>query len=260
MSRIRSRSWFFTYNNYPKEALAQLSETFQDWKVAYVFQEEEGENKTPHIQGCIRFDNPTGINFQERLPNVIHWERCRNWRNATKYCCKRTTRIGDKVYTNVKNLPIRNRIEDFLSRQDVELYTYQKRVIELALGPVHPREIYWFWEPKGNTGKSTLVKHLVLKHDALLLGSNSRDCYFALAKRDAERDIKIVVFDINRASYNNISYNALESTKNGLAFSGKYESCQICFNTPHVFVFCNFEPDYSKLSLDRWKIHQIRMN
>jgi len=49
----------------------------------------------------------------------------------------------------------------------------------------------------------------------------------------------------------------LESIKNGLFFSGKYESTQVVMNSPHLIIFANEPPDKSKMSADRWHIVRI---
>ena len=50
----------------------------------------------------------------------------------------------------------------------------------------------------------------------------------------------------------------IESIKNGLVFSGKYEGAQLIFNRPHVICFSNSLPDTTMMSADRWKIVNIR--
>jgi len=57
-----------------------------------------------------------------------------------------------------------------------------------------------------------------------------------------------------------VNYSAIESIKDGLATSAKYESTQLVFNSPHVFIFSNDLPQVHKLTLDRWKIFTIVNN
>jgi len=54
-----------------------------------------------------------------------------------------------------------------------------------------------------------------------------------------------------------MNYGAIEQVKNGLVFSGKYESSMLIFNPPHVVIFANDTPDESMYSNDRWHIHKI---
>ena len=48
------KNWFFTWNNYPNDAIETLETTFKQICIKYVFQREIGEEtNTPHIQGSI---------------------------------------------------------------------------------------------------------------------------------------------------------------------------------------------------------------
>lgn len=119
------------------------------------------------------------------------------------------------------------------------------------------RQVYWYWDKDGNCGKTTLAKHLKILYGKRLLYLNgmSRDVLFALAKRiDKGIDVEIVIFGLSRQDKNGCSYKSIEIIKDGLGFSGKYESCEILMNNVHVIVFANFEPEYEKLSTDRWKV------
>lgn len=67
----------------------------------------------------------------------------------------------------------------------------------------------------------------------------------------------IIIYDIPRTQLEYVNYDALEKLKNGMAMSGKYEGGMILMPHPHVVVFANQPPDESKLSSDRWFIHEI---
>ena len=49
----------------------------------------------------------------------------------------------------------------------------------------------------------------------------------------------------------------LKKSKNGYFMCSKYESKPIIRNSPHVFIFANFEPDVKELSLDRWNVVKL---
>ncbi len=253
-SRIRSRSWFFTYNNYKKIDITNLVAQFTDSFCEYVFQEEIGDNQTIHLQGVIRFKNPIGIAFQKNYPIEIHWERCRSWPQAVKYCTKRDTRNGD-ILTNIKNLKIRPTIVDPLKGKT--LHKFQSDILIIISTSPDNRKIYWYYEPIGCSGKTSLAKHLVLKHKAIVVGGRLKDAQYAITELVKSRDPKIVIFDIPRSQLNHVSYAAIESIKNGLFFNSKYESGMCIFNIPHVIVFANSSPCIGELSLDRWIIKRI---
>lgn len=68
---------------------------------------------------------------------------------------------------------------------------------------------------------------------------------------------KIVILDIPRDQYNKISYTGIEEVKNGLFFSGKYESKMHTQNQPHVICFANCRPRLDGVSPERWIIKNI---
>jgi hypothetical protein len=67
----------------------------------------------------------------------------------------------------------------------------------------------------------------------------------------------MVIIDLPRSSRGNKVYEAIESLKDGIITSQKYRGKTIVFNSPHVVVFSNREPDRKKLSADRWDIRYI---
>jgi hypothetical protein len=77
----RSRAWCFTINN-PAEDFWLLSEEVKYEHIKYVvYQKEQGESKTPHIQGYVYFTNARGIGDYDpdrpsRRCGVKGWLRC----------------------------------------------------------------------------------------------------------------------------------------------------------------------------------------
>lgn len=245
----KSRAWFFTWDKPDIDFVEQLRSTFGD--LEFVFQLECANSGLIHVQGVMRFKNPVS-----KWPNVnCHWERCRNWRSAIKYCSKVSTRI-DGPWTNIKGLKWRDTVIDPMKGKT--LYKWQAEIIDTIKDKPDDRKVYWYWDPEGNTGKSCLAKHIRMKYSCIVLNGTAKDCFCALKTRLEDNDIKIVIFDLSRSQKNYVSYQAIEQIKNGMFFSGKYESNDIIMNPPHLIVFANFEPDHEKLSLDRWKIKDLR--
>lgn len=251
-NRNRSRAWFFTKNKANVGMVAQFCNSFESENLEYVFQLEYTENN-PHFQGVVRYKNP-----RDTWPNIdAHWERCRNWRKAIKYCTKLDTRT-DGPWTNIQNLKFRKTLIDPL--RGVELYDWQKFLKNLIL-KTEPefRQIYWFWEPNGRAGKTSFAKHMkiLMGNDLLYTSGLSRDILCAFAKLCETRDVKCVIFGLTRQDMNKCSYRSLEIFGDGIGFSGKYESGDLNFNPPHVICFANFPPDCEKVSEDRWNIRKL---
>ncbi len=240
--------WCFTFNNYQVEHLELIAAKLTDLATRYVFQEELGESGTPHLQGYVKLKKrarPT----QFALPKEIHWEKCRNPTASMDYCQKADTRNGKLFTYNVK-----------INREVIcikKLHKWQQWVVDIVDKPADNRAIYWIWEPIGAVGKTELCRYLVMKHNALILSGKSSDMKFGIVKWLEEHNLDIVVFDIPRSMEKFVSYQGIEEAKNGIFFSGKYESSMCVYNPPHVFIFANFYPELDRFSQDRWHICTI---
>ncbi len=242
----RYRNWVFTWNNYTTKNINDLEKLK---KCLYLFQPEIGENGTPHLQGCLLFSNRKSFSQIKQMFPEPHFEPMKYKQKALEYCMKSETKAGAR-YTNIQQY---KEIYDTLEHNTP--YEWQQNIINIVSGNPDPRKIHWVWEPYGNVGKTIVCKHLVLKYQAIIVGGKCRDAMYAIAMAlKSDLPVNIIVFDIPRSSYGRLSYQALETIKNGLFFSSKYESGMVCINIPHVIVFANAPPDKSMLSDDRWDI------
>lgn len=118
-----------------------------------------------------------------------------------------------------------------------------------------PRQISWYFDELGNSGKSYFCRNFRLRDGRspfVVTAGKHADIYYAYSREE------VVFFDIPRCTDpESFPYAVAESFKNGYFLSTKYESTPIRFDSPHVVVFSNFYPNKTKLSLDRWDIHTI---
>jgi len=238
--------WCFTLNNWEEEQVEHLEQVLRHECQWYVFQEEEGESGTPHLQGTLALKTRQRLTELKRLEKGIHWEPTRSIRASVAYATKDATRAG-RIHSYGIEVPKPVHVS--------EPRGWQLQVMRILADEPHARQIHWFWEATGNVGKSTLSKYLVVRRGAILVSGKSSDVAHALSKRGG--NVSIVIIDVPRVSQDYVNYASMEAIKNGLLFSGKYDSAQVVFNTPHVIVFANCEPDKSKLSADRWDVHEI---
>lgn len=134
------------------------------------------------------------------------------------------------------------------------LKPWQERLRDIVLEPPCPRKVYWLFDLDGNSGKSWMARYLVARHSAIIFTHGKLvDLVHAYESQP------VVVIDLARTQAEKIDhvYQLIESLKNGVMFSSKYDSCSKIFKPPHVIVFANFEPERSKLSEDRWFIKDI---
>ena len=117
------------------------------------------------------------------------------------------------------------------------------------------RHIIWFVDEIGGCGKSSLCKYMYCKYNVpTIQGGKMSDIINIVYNLDMMRT-KMLLIDIPRSCKNRVSYSAIECILNGMITNTKFETGVKVFNPPHVVVFANFEPKYSQLSADRWKVH-----
>ncbi len=239
--------WFFTLNNFEPNDILHLKMRFNKMCKWWVFEEEKGKKGTPHLQGNISLKVKLRLTSIKKWDKRIHWEPTRNVEAAIEYCQKET-----KIYTNID-------LEDFNEYDKIEWRGWQKEVIkQVEVKCNEDRKINWLYDERGNVGKSYITKYLMRVENALVVEGKKTDIFHQIAKRKEENiAIPLVIIDVPRSSFNNISYSAIECIKNGFISSGKYEGGQYTFRSPHVFVFANTEPDKDKFSEDRWNIVNI---
>lgn len=242
-----SRHWVFTLNNPLELDIAIWKNMENVGSKKWVCQLERGEAGTPHLQGYVDFGTkvrPLGL-FTEKY----HWEKCKDIAASIKYCSKAETRIDGPWFRGIEppvsfTLPL--------------LRPWQSDLMASLNLPAGDRTINWVVDFNGNAGKTALCKHICSTRNAIYICGKAADCKYAVSEwLQGKKPLDIVLFDFTRSLENYVSYEAIESVKNGIFFSSKYESRMDIFRSPHVVCFSNFEPDQSKLSADRW--HFIRL-
>lgn len=246
----RARSWFLTWNN--PETDTVLKELLEiSGAERYVFQLEEGESGTPHFQGLVYYKNARSFNAMRNLCKEIHWEVAKDVRKAIKYCCKPEGRLDGPWSKDIK-------IPKDIALIDPRKRAWQSALIDELMFEADDRKIIWYCDPVGGSGKTQLAKYLVVKHKALVVSGKATDIKFAMMKHlEKHPECEIVCFLFPRTVEGYVSYDAIESLKDGLFFSGKYESGMAVFNPPHIICFANFGPDKTMLSEDRWDIRHL---
>jgi len=247
-----SKHWCFTLNNYTKQDIKDILEVLSSNSYnKYVFQEEIGESKTPHLQGYIGFAKkvrPFNIFKQKR----IHWEKTRNIKSSIKYCMKDDDRIiGTDIYSNIKfPKPL---------KVITHLYKWQEEVVKWIEDEPDDRSIVWIYERDGNVGKTALIKKLCVENGGLMISGKANDMKYAIAERvKKSKEVPLILINVPRSiSSEYISYGGIEQIKDGIFFNNKYESDMVIYNSPHVIVFGNERPNTCKMSIDRWRIYRI---
>ena len=158
----------------------------------------------------------------------------------------------DKVKRNLEIAADIKAAEEITVPAPSSWYPYQEFLLRvLSRGP-HARRVYWFTDPVGNLGKSFMCRYLGHHMDAITLGSGaSRDILYGY------RGQSIVLFDFTREKQDCMNYSVIEQIKNGHFYNTKYESGTRMYKIPHIICFANWDPDFDKMSQDRWKLYTL---
>ncbi len=247
--------WCFTYNNYP-EHLDEFRHALEQQSKLFIFQEERGESGTPHLQGYVEFKSRQRLaTLKNKFCTTLHWEVAHGTREQNiTYCSKEATRSGG-VYKHGIAEPL---------RLITELRPWQRRLVDTLDIRADERTVHWYWDSTGGVGKTALAKYLCAPssgYNAIYMNGKGADLKYFLTqhfeKLYLNKDNLICIFDLSRTSEGFVPYGSIEAVKNGIFFSGKYESSMELFNPPHVICFANYTPDREKLSDDRWHIVEI---
>lgn len=250
--RERKRHYAFTWNNFTIDHNEMAQKLNELNTVRWIFQHEEGDEKhVPHYQGYVEFEHPRELNnLKNYISKGIHWEVCRKVEAVRVYSRKTETRVQGPW---TKNFQLPEKAPEIVWKP------WQQEIINILKSPPDSRTIHWVWESTGNVGKTFLAKYVCQWMGGLYLGGKGADIKHAIATHvSSGKSLEVCIFDFSRSLEGYVSYDALESIKNGIFFSGKYESQQIILkNNVHCIVFANFAPMLANLSLDRWHIMQL---
>lgn len=241
------KNHFFTWNNYPEEAVAPLIETLKRFAYKGKVQSEVGKCGTPHLQGMI-WCHKKHRDTEFKLPKEIHWELLKDVDDTRGYCNKADT--WDGKYRFEWGFP-----------KPLKLITpskpWQLKILELIDTEPDDRLVHWFWSEKGGVGKSQFAKYCVANKNCLFFEEGKKADIMHLIFEAPEDRLGCMIIDVPRDNGNHISYKAIESIKNGMIYSPKYEGGYKLFNSPHIIVFANEPPQEERLSADRWVIENI---
>lgn len=263
-----------------------------------VYGREVGESGTPHLQGFIIFTNSTRFSVAKtRIGDTAHIEVARgSSKQAADYCKKdgNFTEHGEfpdcqgkrsdwdsykEWIHDIGRVPSRSEIvvkfpglyaryrracidyaeaiapPPVLTTSEPR-FGWQTRAAGILEAEPNDRTVNFIVDPVGNSGKSWFCKYALTKYP-------DRVQVFRIGKRDdlafcVDIDKDIFLFDIPRGQMMYLQYSVLESMKDRMIFSPKYESSfKILRKVPHVMVFSNEAPDEASMSEDRYNIINI---
>lgn len=264
-----AKKWCFTLNNYTENEVSILSGSMVPtiFVKRIMFQSEVSESGTEHLQGWVEFKSKKRPLEVFKLKR-IHWEKMKGTVKQNIEYCSKSEKLNDGFVKGMHDGKIRFTIGCRFKYKgpDIVLTDWEKDVVEILKKEIKPdtpeyRNIYWIWEPEGGRGKSTFAKWIWHNMDGVVVtDGKAGDMKHGIAQYVTENDDtpKIVLVDIPRVNEGHFSIAGIESIKNMFFRSGKYEGMQVSGPRPHVVIMANCEPEYEKMSIDKWRIMDLR--
>lgn len=247
----------FTLNNWTEEEHSTLVSYGKNKCKFFVIGKEIGkECGTPHLQGYMETKKKVRFTSVKKVNGRMNFRPCKGSKeDNVDYC----TKDGDFIMTE-KPLTLKEQLKkEFLDRYEgVEWKPWQLEVLDLV-EKEDDRTINWFYETVGNVGKSFVCNYLCAKYD-IIICDGKKDNIFNQVNTMIEsgKRPKGIIMDIPRTSYDYVNYGVLETLKNGVCYSGKYEGGQLFLPKMFVICFANERPCENAMSKDRWNIVEIK--
>lgn len=254
---FRARRVCFTLHRYFSKHIEEIETLCHTKGWSYIFSEEKGKNgNTKHLQGYIENKEAIRCSLIKKKFPTIHLEKAKGSRDQNVTYIKKE---GGRFYSNLPKSFKEKLFELNMKKyENVKWKKWQQFILDTIVKEPDDRKVYWFYDKKGNCGKTYLAKYVALNHDVIICDGKSQDIFNQVKTfLDEEKLPSIVIIDIPRCSLDYINYSTIEKLKNGFIYSGKYEGGQCIFPSPHVFIFANEKPETENLSLDRWIIKNI---
>ena len=276
VNKFRGKSFVLTVHGQKKADLVNLKKFFNgklpDAPAVEkaILSKEFGKNKIhPHWQGyfVLYEQKHMKLCMQTILGHDgFHIEVAKGTENENVryvYGVDKSYEIGWIVYRKNIKAPHDYNPQPYKFWKNFKLREWQAELVPLlTTTSVDRREIIYIYDSAGNTGKTILAEYLHIYHAAIITGGKSKDMYYAISRWQeiTSKFPPVIIVDLCRSEHE-CDFAGIESIKNGLFFSGKYESAMLhSVRKPNVIIFSNFPPRTSNLSSDRWKVGQIVNN
>lgn len=251
--------------NYPKDP-SGISES--DWSIMnqeaiekafkkigkkYIFQLERGlEENRLHFQGYVNLKKKIRLSqlINMKLIPGVHWSVAHAPEQLALYCMKDDTRVSGPWAD-----------KDLYMGEDLYKipYPWQKQLEDIVKSNADKRTIHWIYDPDGNSGKTEFAKKMAFTQGAMPLSFAKTTDLLHMASQNPK---KAYIFNLTRCKPYDIAngdlYAAMESIKDGMIVSPKYDGKVVLFRPPHVIVLSNKLPKFECLSKDRWSVWTMK--
>lgn len=145
---------------------------------------------------------------------------------------------------------------ELVDGESAHLNEWQRELLAQLTGTYDDRTVSFYVDTEGGKGKTWFCQYMMSQHpnDVQVLSIGKRDDM----AHSLDPTKSIFLFNVPRGGMEFLQYTILEQIKDRFVFSPKYNSNTKVFDRPTaVVVFCNEEPDYNKMSGDRYNVINI---
>ncbi|GAC77786.1 replication protein [uncultured marine virus] len=291
------KHWVFTVNNYDEQTLLHVQLLSESDAVTYcvIGREIAPTTGTPHLQGYLslstrksfaavrdmlpacHIEGARGTPSQCRtycikdgdydeygtLPDVqqgkrTDFERFRDWCSDRSCVPSNRTLMLEwpSLYGRYRSAmrAMADELSPALELRTGELRPWQTSLFTRLNEAADDRTVEFYVDANGGSGKSWFCGYMVSKPGVQLLGPGKRDDLAYMI--DATKHIFLL--NVPRQQMEYVNYGLLESIKDRMVLSTKYESrMKILAQNTHVIVFSNEQPNYEKMTTDRYKVTEL---
>lgn len=132
---------------------------------------------------------------------------------------------------------------------------WQQHLADALNGDADDRSIAWVIDKEGGKGKTWFCRWMLTNNDKVQVLGVGRANDIANMVDETK---SIFLFNVARGQMQYLSYSILESLKDRILVSGKYQGKIMTWEkNVHVVVLGNEDPDYTKLTADRYEDSMI---
>lgn len=160
---VPAKYWNWTHNYVGESPATKMEAFFKTKGWQYYFGHETAPTTGhKHLKGWLGYTQNIRPNEGHELVRKTTWFKSGgSYDQNIAYCSKEATDIR----TNIPRIPkpLIDPMEGFTP------YEWQQQVLDIIFKEkVNPGNIYWFWEPTGNVGKTSLTKHILMRNKTVL--------------------------------------------------------------------------------------------
>lgn len=172
-----------------------------------------------------------------------------------KHCEKPADAMGVIMIHKFKKMDYRTKFTDANRPWQLELRKEVKEECE------NDREVIWLWDPIGKCGKRVMGDWLSDNYPGWFYINSWKGCqrviHLVLKMCRAGLRPKGFFINISREGFHEGIYDFIEQCKDGMLIDSMYDGDVVRFDPCWVIISSNFEPEWSKLSSDRWDVRRF---